>query len=386
MALFASRTALAWKSFSHQKLAMLGAVGGVAFAVVLMFVEMGFLNGMFDSHTHVVEEMNADLLLVNVDKAAVLPKLPFDRRHLHTARGVAGVAGVSALRIDELRSMYKNLATGEDYPILVYGCDPDVPPFRSPGVAENLSRLKVLDTVLVDDRSKGFYGAFAPGSEVEVFGRRLRVVGLFSLGPDFRADGNALVSERTYLDMYAGAGGPETELVEFGLIRLAAGADRDAVQRSLVERLPPAVSVLTPDELSSRIRRFWGQSKPVGFVFGLGLAVGFLIGMTICYQILYVDISNHLPQYATLKAMGYGNDYLLGVVLRQAVYLAVMGFALGVVVSRAAYAAVQYYTQVPMFFTPVRIGIVAVLTLAMCLVSGFIAIGKALEADPADVF
>lgn len=377
----ASKTPLAWKSFSHHKLAMLGAIGGVAFAVLLMFLEMGFLNGMFDSQTFVVERFDADLILTNVDKAAVLPKLPFDRRHLRTARSVPGVASVGPLRLEELRAMYKNLSTGVDYPILVYGCDPDIPPFLAPGVAANLPHLKKLDHCLLDDQSKRFYGEFPPGVDVEIGGRRLRVAGLFTIGPDFRADGNALVSERTFINMFG-----EPELVEFGLVKLAPGADRDHVQRALKELLPPAVAVLTIEELSSRIRHFWGSSKPVGFVFGLGLAVGFLIGMTICYQILYVDITNHLPQYATLKAIGYGNDYLLRVVLKQAMYLAVMGFGAGLAVSSAAYAAVEAYTQVPMYLTPARIGMVFVLTLVMCLVSGFIAIGKALDLDPAEVF
>lgn len=384
--LFASRTPLAWKSFSHHKLTMLASVGGVAFAVVLMFVEMGFLNGMFDAHTHVVEVMDADLLLVNVDKAAIIPRLPFDRRHLHTARATAGVASVNPLRVDEMRSMYKNLTTHVEYPILVYGCDPDAPPFKVPGLKEAAPRLKVLDSILIDDLSKDQYGEYPVGAYVEIFGRRMRIAGLFSLGPDFRADGNALVSERTFLNIYATPVGTESELVEFGLIKLAPGADRDAVQRDLQRRLPPAVSVVTLDEMSSRIRRFWGQSKPVGFVFGLGLMVGFFIGMTICYQILYVDIINHLPQYATLKAIGYGNDYLLRLVLKQAMYLAVMGFLAGLAASRLAYFGVEYYTKVPMFFTPIRVGAVAALTLVMCLVSGFIAIGKALDLDPADVF
>lgn len=377
----ASKTPLAWKSFTHQKLAMFGAVGGVAFAVVLMFLEMGFLNGMFDSQTFVVEQFDADLVITNVDKAAVIPKLPFDRRHLHTARAIPGVRSVSPLRVEELRAMYKNLSTGVDYPMFVYGCDPDMPPFRAPGVAANVPLLKKLDTCLIDERSKPFFGEYAPGVDVEIGGRRLHVVGLFAIGPDFRADGNALVSERTFIDMFG-----EPELVEFGLVKLAPGADRERVQKELKEHLPPAVAVLSIDELCSRIRHYWGQSKPVGFVFGLGLAVGFLIGMTICYQILYVDITNHLPQYATLKAIGYGNDYLLKIVLKQATYLGIMGFGTGCLVSRAAYAAVEAYTQVPMFFTPARVGLVFVLTMVMCLVSGFIAIGKALDLDPAEVF
>ena len=381
-----ARTPLAWKSFTHDKMKFASSVGGVAFAVVLMFVEMGFLNGLFDSHTRVVELLDADLLMVNVDKLAVIPKLSFARRDLWEARAVQGVASVAAVRLDEMRSMFKDLGGHHDYPMLVYGCDAADPPFRLPGLKEAAARLTELDSVLLDGLSKDLYGDLSPGHDVEIAGRRLHVVGNFALGPDFRADGNAIVSERTFLDMYAGPRGAEAELIEFGLIRLAPGADRDAVQRAIRAHVSPAVSVLRPEEFSSRVRYFWGQSKPVGFVFGLGLAVGFLIGLTICYQILYVDICDHLPQYATLKAIGYDNAYLLSVVLKQALYLAVMGFIAGLGVSRAVYATVEFYTKVPMFFTPLRVGGVGVLTLVMCLVSGLIAIGKALDADPAEVF
>lgn len=383
---FASKTPLAWRSFTHNRMKFVSSVGGVAFAVVLMFLEMGFLNGLFDCNTRAVEVLDADLVLVNVDKVAMIPALPFERRHLHEARSIPGVATVVPVRLDEMRSMFKDLGSRRNHPMLVYGCDPDDPPFRLPGLREEAKRLKMLDTALVDSESKKFYGDLSPGTEIELVDRRLRVVGSYALGPDFRADGSALVSERTFVDLYSRPGASVAEQVEFGLIRIEPGSDRDHIQEALREKMPETVSVLTLDELSDRVRHFWGQSKPIGFVFGLGLTVGFFIGMTICYQILYVDISDNLPQYATLKAMGYDNRYLLGVVITQAMYLAAMGFAAGVVVSRVAYAALEYATQVPMFFTTARVGSVLVLTFIMCLASGFIAIGKVQELDPAELF
>ncbi len=47
----------------------------------------------------------------------------------------------------------------------------------------------------------------------------------------------------------------------------------------------------------------------------MGTIVGFVVGMLISYQVIYTDLSDQLPQYATLKAMGYGTRYLLRVVL-----------------------------------------------------------------------
>jgi len=72
-----ARTPLAWRNFINNKPRMFASVGGVAFAVVLMFIEMGFLNGLYDSQSQVVKMIDADLFIVNAHKEAVVPKLPF---------------------------------------------------------------------------------------------------------------------------------------------------------------------------------------------------------------------------------------------------------------------------------------------------------------------
>src|SRR5207244_420830 len=114
----------------------------------------------------------------------------------------------------------------------------------------------------------------------------------------------------------------EVSKVDFGLVRLAPGAKVAEVQAALQQALPDDVKVMTKQELIDQVKDYWGNSKPVGYVFGLGTLVGFIIGVTICYQILYTDIMDHLPQFAALKAIGYDNRYLFKVVLQSALYLA----------------------------------------------------------------
>ena len=383
-----STTPLAWRNFSHDRLRLVGSLAGVAFAVVLMFVEMGFLNGLYDSHTRFVDLLNADLLIVSTDKEAVIPLQPFPRRRLAQVRGQPEVAAVYALRAEEMHSGLKNDRDGKEYPLLLLGFEPTDPVFRIPEVTAQSPRLSVLDTMLIDSRAKDFYGLRQPGREAEIAGRRLRIVGTFPLGPDFRVDGTGLVGERTFLALFPDLRTGETapERVEFGLVKLGAGADVRSVRRRLEAALPEDVRVLTKAQFSDRVREYWGGSKPIGYVFGTGMIVGFLIGVTICYQILFTGILDHLPQYATIKAMGYDDSYLVRLVVEEAVYLGLGGFVPGLVVSALAYGALQLRTGIPMRLGAGRIGAVFVLTLAMCVVSALAAVRKAIDADPAEVF
>jgi putative ABC transport system permease protein len=382
------RTPLARRNFFYSTSRLLSALAGVTFAVVLMFVEMGFLNGMYDSQTYIVENFNADLVIVSADKTAVVPKLPFPEVRLGQVRGQPGVAAVYPLWVDEMKSALKNFTTREQYPILVIGMEPHDPAFIIPEVLRHSAKLADADTFLIDSRSKDLYGDFTPGTEGELCGRRVRLAGTFPLGPDFRVDGNVLVSRHTYFNLMADprTGRSEDDRVEFGLVKLTPGADLETVRTSLERQLPLDVSVLTPLEFAGRVRKFWGDSKPVGAVFGLGMAVGFLIGITICYQILYADISDHLPQYATLKAIGYADSYLLKLVVEEAIYLAVISFLPGVIISKLAYMSINHISGIPMYLNLKRAVAVFLLTVIMCIISGLIAIRKAIEADPAEVF
>src|SRR5262245_3460862 len=183
-----TRTPLAWRNLVNSRARLIASVGGVAFAVVLMFLEMGFLNGLYDSQSYVVEQFNADLVIVHTHKEAVVPKVPFPRSRLEQAKGHPDVAAAYPLYVEELRAVWRSKETEEkrDYPILVFGIDPDDPVFLIKEVQEQSEKLKVPDTALLDSRGKDFYGPTKPGAEAELSRRAVKVVGTFPLGPDFR--------------------------------------------------------------------------------------------------------------------------------------------------------------------------------------------------------
>jgi putative ABC transport system permease protein len=175
-------------------------------------------------------------------------------------------------------------------------------------------------------------------------------------------------------------------VIDLGVIKLAQGSDTVRVQQSLREILPDDTEVVTRGELIQREMAFWRTNAPVGYIFLVGVYVGFIVGVVICYQIIYTDIAGHMREFATLKAMGYTNEYFLSLVMYQAGYLSVMGFVPGALVSYACYRFLSGFTGLTMQMTLYLAVIVFLVTLAMCVVSGLLALRKLLTMDPAELF
>jgi putative ABC transport system permease protein len=95
----------------------------------------------------------------------------------------------------------------------------------------------------------------------------------------------------------------------------------------------------------------------------------------------------HLPEYATLKAMGYSDRYLIGVLLQEALILAILGFIPEFTISLGLYGLIAKATLLPVQMTLNRARLVLFLTVVMCVASGAIAKERKLQsADPADIF
>jgi putative ABC transport system permease protein len=217
----------------------------------------------------------------------------------------------------------------------------------------------------------------------EVNDREIDVVGTFEMGTSFGIDGTIIMSDDNWLRLFPER--PRND-IQLGLIRLVDGADADAVRDRLQTYLPQDVLVMTKQDFIDRETAYWASATPVGYVFAFGAIMGFVVGAIIVYQILFADVSEHLNEYATLRAVGYSNAFVSGIVLQEAIILAVLGFIPGLLVVHYLYGAAADATNLPIHLTWDRTVRVFLLTLGMCAISALLAVRKVRRLDPAEVF
>lgn len=382
-----NKTPLAWLQVTREKTRLAVAIAGIAFADLLIFIQMGFEGALYDSAVKPHRSLQADLVLINPQFQTLFSVKSFSRERLYQALSYEGVNSVSPLYI--ATGQWQNPETRISRAILVWGVDPASPVFKFSEVNQNLDQLKSLNQVLFDQAGRPEYGTIgdrfkqAGTVETELNDKIISVKGLFTNGASFAADGNVITSDSTFLQLFPDR---KPEQIEVGLIDLKPGADVEQVRSQLTAGLPKDVKVLTPEGFAEVEKNYWASGTGIGFIFGLGIGVGFIVGIVIVYQILYSDVSDHLPEYATLKAMGYTNLYLLGVLCQEALILAALGYIPGFILSFGLYQLTYTATLLPVAMTLQRAIVVLLLTIIMCSVSGAIAMRKLSSADPADVF
>lgn len=381
------RIPLAWLLLTRQPVRLLVALAGIAFAGILMFMQLGFRDGLFDASVTIHRLFDADLVLISPRSSSSVSMAGFPRRRLVQAMADPAVEGITPVHWNLL--LWRNPETRATRSILTLGFEPADPLFTDPSLASKSKLLQDRGRVLFDERSRPEFGPvaqwFRDGRTVEseIGGQRVRVAGLVALGASFGADGNLLTSHETYLQLL-----PNTPpgSIEVGLIRLRPGADPAAVATRLQQQLPADVTVLTKEGFIAFEQNYWRSSTSIGFIFTLGAAMGFVVGCVIVYQILYSDVSDHLPEYATLMAMGYRLPTLLGVVAREGLLLATFGYLPAYAAGQGLYLLVRNATQLPVTMNTTRALTVFIMILVMCMGSAALAMRKLGDADPAEIF
>lgn len=361
------------------------SASGIGFAVLLMLMQLGFEQAFFDSSLEVIRALDGDILIQSARKYQFATRDPFPRSDLDAAQKAPGVASARALHADWFDFFWTNPFDGKVFLVRAFGFEPDEPVFLYPEVNRQALNLKEADTVLVDRRARRFLGMDRGAAEAELNGAKVKIVGNFALGPDFQSDGTVMMSDRTFAALLRGPAGNRAA-VDVGVIKVRAGDDPAAVKQALRKALPDTVAVFTKSELIEFERKFQADVSSAGPIFAMGTIVGFVVGMLISYQVIYTDLSDQLPQYATLKAMGYRTGYLLRVVLEQAAFNAMAGWLPAWLLSILLYHVIGRLALLPLHMTA-RVALVSLgLTLGMCLISAAIAVRRVIKADPAEVF
>lgn len=383
-----ARTPLGWRQLRHNPTRLAVALGGVAFANVLIFMQLGVMGALFESAAKPVRMFDADILLMSplarsIGDAGTLP-----RRRLYQALGVEGIRDGAALQIGNIG--IRNTDGKLQASVLAFGADPEFDGFVAPEIKQQLHLIRTADAALLDRLTRStlrpMVDALKAGStpSAELNGRTVTMHGLFSLGASFQNDGTMIVSDQTFLRLFPRNSGSAVSMI---LLKVEPGADVDAVAARLRAHLDPKdTQVTTVDAYADYIMGFMRKNTPIGFVFTFGVVIGLVIGFAIVYQILSADVNDHLAEYATFKAMGYSHAYLLGVVFEEALLLAALGFLPGVALSLGLYAIIGLGTELAVDMHWTRPPLVLALTFVMCALSGAVATRRLKAADPADVF
>jgi putative ABC transport system permease protein len=389
------RIPLAWKNLTHDRRRLSVAIGGIAFAVLLMFMQTGFRYALLDSTVQVIEDLNADLILVSTAQYALPAQQRFSIQRIYQARSCSGVAGAYPLYMENFYAVLRR-PERKGLPIRVLACNLDDPVFRSGAVDGYRDALRRPDTALLDVKRKDKYEIEYADEQalrqvsLKLSDRAIQLVGTFALGTDFANDGNLIMSAPNFARYfpYRASGNDPLGLVDLGLVQVSDRADVSDVQRRLQSMLPEreGLFVFTKQQFVEREMNFWSRSTPIGVIFFMGTIMGFVVGVIICYQIIYASIADHMSEFATLKAMGYPGRYFVGVVFFESLYLSVLGFVPGMLVSLVLYQGLAYSTGLLMVPQVSRTVVVYLLTLFMCTASGFLAMRKVLSADPAELF
>jgi len=454
---------LAWLQLTYEKSRLLVAIAGITFAVVLMFLQLGFRDALFTSAIRLQSNLVGDLVIISPQSTNLVGMRNFSQRRLYQALGMKEVESVNPIYLGLAAWKIQEDPAGQTRNILILGANPDAKVFKIAGVASNIDRVKTEDVVLFDRASRAEFGpivsecgalalkatfsdaAFACNNIVtrEVANRKLVIGGLFELGASFAADGALVTSDTNFLRIFDSR---RSGLINIGLINLRPDASPYEAMRNFIlsqpnetvvlprDKLPPdgkririlykesigadgkmireedqnkvlvAKSELTVEDLQksqdaaiddTRIltlqgyinfeKDYWQKSTAIGFIFTLGTVMGFIVGIVIVYQILYTDVSDHLAEYATLKAMGYNNLYLAQVVIQEAFVLSILGFIPGLGISFGLYNLTKNATLLPLYIWDKAIPVM-ILTMIMCVISGAISLRKVQSADPAEIF
>ncbi|MEO9591988.1 MAG: FtsX-like permease family protein [Rhodopirellula bahusiensis] len=390
------RTSLAWSNLSHMWVRTVVSICGIGFAILLMFMQLGFLGSVGDTATVLLDRMPCDVLVRSPDYLHVYDasKIRNDLRPwLNSIDEVD-----QAVPLDIGVTQWTNPTNQDPRAIAVMGIDLNAPAFVLPELTREMRRkLLVEGAVLVDDATKSDFGPkngvkFGPddvGTVASVFGTPAKIVGTFEMGTGLAANGALLCSRETFRKLVPGSSDDQVSLL---LIRLTQGVSVDRGRNMVAGRLDalagPAshASALTIEDAKSAEVWRWYTQTPIGMIFAMGVALAVVVGGVISYMILASDVQAHLSEYATLKAMGYGTGFLIKTLLTQSTLLATIAFPPSVLAALVLYAITSALAGVPIRMTLTWLVLVAVLSLLMCNAAGLIAIRKLIRAEPANLF
>jgi putative ABC transport system permease protein len=372
---------VAWRILTDQKGRTALATGGIFIAILLVFIELGFFVAVPQGGMLIYDHMRFDLLLCSNRYRFQGQSGQFPRARLATALTIPEVAQASPLYLGG--GKWQDANGGLRVDVSVIGLDPRAAIFAVPDIERQSAVLDRPDTVLVDGATRSLFGPLQTGRVVDIAGRPMTIGGTYTLGTGFLGLGIAIASEANFFRMF-----PERPpgTVSLGLVSLKPGADPDRAAQAMRAMLPADTQVFTRPELVAHEVAYWTTRTATGLIFGSGLVISFVVGIMVLYQTLATQITRQLPQFATLKAIGYTDRYLDAIVLIESLLMTAVAFVPALGAALGVYALVRSETLLPLALTAPQLGAVLAITLVMAAASAFLSLGGLRRADPAEIF
>src|SRR6266849_10631649 len=372
---------VAWRILVDQKGRTALATGGIFVAILLIFVELGFFVAVPQGGMLIYDHLRFDLLVCSNKYVFQSQSGQFPRARLTAALTVPEVARASPFYLGG--GKWQDPAGGLKLDIAVIGIDPRAGIFAVPDIESQGAVLEQPDTVLVDSATRSLFGPLQTGRVVNLAGRRMTIGGQYKLGTGFLGLGIVLSSEGNFFRMFP-ARPPDT--VNLGLVLLKPDADPERAAKALRAVLPADMQVFTHAELVAHEVAYWTIRTATGLIFGSGLVVSFVVGIMVLYLTLATQITRQLPQFATLKAIGYTDRYLDAIVMIESFLIMAVAFVPALGAALLVYAQVRRQTLLPLSLSPAELGAVFGITLVMATASAFLSLGGLRRADPAEIF
>jgi len=381
---------IALKMLTGDRAKYFGIVFGVTFASLLMAHQVSIFVGIMSRCTSQVRDLDeADIWVMNPYVKYTDEVMALSDNDLPRVRGVEGVEWAVRLFKGGIRAKItggeETEGAGNFRGVQVMGLD-DATLIGAPRemILGDLADIRQPDAIIVDECGYSYLfpgQKMATGQIIEMNDRRAVLVGICKASPPFTAQ--AVIFTRYSQAMQFSP--PERRLMSFVLVKVADGYSKEDVARSISERT--GLKALTRREFEFSCVMFYITSTGIAINFGITVMLGFVVGIAIAGQTLYLFTIENIKQFGALKAMGTSNSRIVGMILTQSAVVGVLGYSIGMGLAAAFFEvtknaiALKGFKVVPEVMIGTAFAVAIIVTLASLL-----SIRKVLVLEPAVVF
>ena len=371
---------LARRNLFHDRIRFAVTLTGIVFALVLIIIQFGLFLGFTTTTSNNIDHSGADIWIVFHGVGYFDTGRMFSERKFYEVLSVPGVR--QAEKYIQNFAYWKKPDGGVEN-VQVIGFH------RGSGLGEpwnlvegSVLNVKLEDGVIVDELYKEKLGVSKIGDRVEIGDHRARVVGFTRGIRSFTTSPFVYTSFKNALN-YTRPEAREDQLA-YILVTVAPGVRSREVLESLHARLTD-VDIYTREEFSRRTRFYWMFTTGAGLAVLTAALMGLVVGVAVVAQTIYAATMDHIREYGTLKAMGASNGYLYRVLIEQAAWSAVLGYAFAMFAAHFIVQASEKGGALILLPPAMKIAML-VLAVFMCIAAALVSINKVTRLDPAMVF